>query len=112
MRHSGRIQKVTGAYFNRTATRLLAKGAALSIPKVRAEAAQLVVATGRDGGKVGVYYGSKLVKTVSLRSRKVVLKKVVALPAASRTTSITVRSLSGRPAVVDGLVLQPRADPS
>ena len=108
-RTSGKAKRVTGSgYFAKTATVLTAKGAQLKFSGVRASAATLVATTCSTCGKVQVLYGTKVVKTVSLKSSRTVNKKLITLPATGRTTTITLRSGASQKVILDGLVLRAR----
>lgn len=106
---SGKVKRLSGAsYVARTASKLARKGSAIVFSGVRASTAQLLATTCPTCGKVQVLYGSKVVKTVSLRSSRTTASAVIALPSATKATSITLRSASGKPVVIDGLVLRAR----
>lgn len=106
----GKVKKVSGSgYYAGTGTQLRAQGAGVKFTGVRTSTAQLVATTCATCGKVQVLYGSKVVKTLSLRSAKTVNQKVITLPAPGGTTSITFRSADGKQVVIDGLVLRSKA---
>jgi hypothetical protein len=94
-----------------TAYRSSRKGATLTRSVKGARSFALVVSKGRGHGKVRVYAGKKLLRTVSLTSRSTRTKQVVSIRALSRpftgTLRITVAS-SREPVQIEGLAVVTR----
>lgn len=87
------------------------KNASLSVAVRGARSLALVASGGTTHGTVRVYAGSRLLKTVSLRTTRSVLKRVVPIAAFGSAWSGTVRivvATSGRPVRIEGLAAPTR----
>lgn len=107
----GTVKRLSGAsYFGGTASRITGPKSELRLGKVLAKNASLVAWSCSTCGKVRVYYGKKLVKTVNLKGAA--KQRVVALPATGKAgrkpMKVTLRPANKKPVVVDGVALLPR----
>lgn len=106
---SGIVRRLIGsAYVRSTATQLSGTRSMLKFSGVRAGSASLVATTCATCGSVHVFYGTQLVKTISLSSSDTRHKRIFALPSAASTSVITLRPTSSKKVLLDGLVLRAR----
>jgi len=84
-------------------------GAKLTASKVTAQRIAVVATTCSTCGSIKVYWGSTLLKTISLKSTKTVNKKVITVVVwsapRSGTLSIKVAS-SGKKVIIDGVAIR------
>jgi hypothetical protein len=94
------------AYLDGTLTTTSKKGSKLTV-KVTAKRIALVASKCSTCGKVGVYEGSKLLKTINLKGRTANRVTIsVATFASDKSGTITIKSLtSKRPVKIDGLAV-------
>jgi hypothetical protein len=94
-------------YYLGTYTTTKRKGATLSIGRVHLDRVALVAARCPKCGTVGLYVGTKLIKTINLRHATSQRKVVIAVPRFSlRTTTMKIKVLSsGKPVQIDGLAV-------
>jgi hypothetical protein len=96
------------AYYRGTWIRSTALGATAVRASVQAKRISIVVTTCPTCGSVKVYWGSTLLRTVSLVSSTAANRKVIAVAtfASVRSGTVTVKvSTSGRKVLVDGLAI-------
>ena len=103
--------KTGSAYYRSTYLLSTASGAKLRRTGVKAKRIVLVATTCSTCGTVKVYWGTKLLKTVSLKSTRTVNKKLITITTftsvSSGTLSIMV-SGSGKKVMIDGVILSAR----
>ncbi|MEI7742828.1 MAG: hypothetical protein WCK58_03635 [Chloroflexota bacterium] len=106
-RSTGWTAGTGAAYYKSTYLKTTKLGARLARTGVQARRIAIVVTTCPTCGKVSVYLGSTLLKTVSLVSATTVNKKVITIAtfATVRTGTIAIKVVSsGKKVLVDGLV--------
>lgn len=97
------------AYFRSTSLRSTTSGATLTRTQVVAKRIALVATTCPTCGKVKVYWGSTLLKTISLVSATTVNKKVIAVATFSSARNGTVKIVQasgGKKVILDGLAIR------
>jgi hypothetical protein len=97
------------AYFKSTYLQSTKLGAKLTAKKVTARKIAIVASTCPTCGSIKVYWGSKVIKTISLKSAKVVNKKVitVAVWSAPKTGTLTIKvASSGKKVIIDGVAIR------
>jgi len=103
--------KSSSAFYRSTYLLSTKSGAKLTRTGVKVKRLALVATTCPTCGSVKVYLGSKLLKTVSLKSTATVNKKLITVytfsAVTSGTLSITV-STSGKKVLIDGVVISAR----
>lgn len=109
MTRSGTWTAGTGsAYYKSTYLRTTAQGARLTRTGVQARRIAIVATTCATCGKVSVYRGSTLLKTISLYSATTKNKRVISVIAFGSVTSGTISIkvvTSGKKVLIDGLVI-------
>ena len=108
-RGSGWSAKTGSAYYKSTYLQATKLGAKLTASRVTAQRIAVVATTCSTCGSIKVYWGSTLLKTISLKSAKTVNKKVFTVIAWSApktgTLSIKVAS-SGKKVIIDGVAIR------
>jgi hypothetical protein len=97
------------AYYKSTYTRSSTKGATLTRSGVSTKRIVLVATTCPTCGKVGVYWGTTLLKTISLTSATTVHRKVISVATFSsvRTGTLRIKVVSsGKKVIIDGVGLR------
>jgi hypothetical protein len=103
--------KTGSAFYRSTYLSSTAKGAKLTRTGVKAKRIVLVATTCAKCGSVKVYWGTKLLKTVSLKSAKTVNRKLISITTFSSVSSGTLSikvSTSGKKVMIDGVILSAR----
>lgn len=97
------------SFFAGTIATTTAKGATLTRTGALPGRVSLVATKGKGYGTVGVFYGGKLVKKVSLAAVKTTTKSVVSLPRMPKKGTIQVKVLTaGKTVQIDGLLIARR----
>jgi hypothetical protein len=108
-RSSGWTAGSSTSFYRATSLRSPVSGAKLVRTGVVARRIAIVVTTCPTCGSVAVYWGSTLLRTISLRSAVTVNRKVIPVATfpsiRSGTLTITVRS-SGRAVIIDGVAIR------
>lgn len=108
-RSSGWTAGTGTAYYRSTYLRSSSYGARLVRTSVRARRIAIVATTCSTCGSVRVYWGSTLLRTISLRSTATVNRKILSVAdfGSTRSGTLTIKVYSsGRRALIDGLVIR------
>jgi hypothetical protein len=100
------------AYYRSTSLRSSTAGARLKLTGVKATRIALLATTCPTCGSVNVYWGSTLLRSISLDSATTVNRKLIRVASfsSSRTGALTIRIISsGRRVIIDGVAI--RRDP-
>ncbi|MFN8630034.1 MAG: carboxypeptidase-like regulatory domain-containing protein [Chloroflexota bacterium] len=106
---SGWSAKTGSAYYKSTYVQTTKSGAKLTASKVTAQRIAVVATMCSTCGSIKVYWGSTLLKTISLKSAKTVNKKlitVVAWPAPKTGTLYVKVASSGKKVIIDGVAIR------
>ncbi len=108
-RSTGWTAKTGSAYYKSTYLLTTRLGAKLTASKVVAQRIAVVATTCPTCGTIKVYWGSTLLKTISLKSATTVNKKVIAAIAftSPRTGTLVIKvASSGKKMIIDGVVIR------
>ena len=98
----------SSAAFRRTLSVASARSAVLRLDRAHFRRLALVVRTCPSCGRIGVYHGGVLWRTLSTRSSSVHNRVLITLPDIGlRTTTIRLRPAGGHPVYVDGVAVMP-----
>ncbi len=107
-RRTGWTTGTSSSFYRSTWTRSTRYGATLVRTSVRARRIAIVVTTCSTCGSIRVYWGSTLLRSISLRSSTTVYRKVITVAtfSSARSGTLTIKvSTSGRRVYVDGLAI-------
>lgn len=105
------LARTGSAFYRGTYLQTTSLGAKLIRTGVKVKRVALVASTCSTCGSVSIYLGTKLLKTISLRTATTVNRKLFAVYTFSAATSgtLTIRvTTSGRKVIIDGVVLSAR----